>query len=70
MFFGLTSLPVTFQAIINDFLRDIIEAGDVAAFINDVMVGTKTEVGQNDIVEEVSRRIMENNLFVKLKKCM
>jgi len=68
MFFGLTNLSVTFEAIINDFLRDIIEAGDVAAFIDDVMVGTETEVEQNDIVKEVLRRIMENNLFVKLEK--
>ena len=68
MFFGLTNLPVIFQAIINDFLRDIIEVGDVVAFINDVMVGTETEVGHNNIVKEVSRRIIENNLFVKLEK--
>jgi len=68
MFFGLTNLPVIFQAIINDFLRDIIEVGDVAAFIDDVMVGTETEVGHNNIVKEVLRRIIENNLFVKLEK--
>jgi len=27
--------------IINDLLRDMIEAGDIAAFINDVIVGKK-----------------------------
>jgi len=49
----------------NDLLRDMIEAGD-----DDVMVGTETEEGYNNIVEEVLRRIVENNLFVELEKCV
>jgi len=43
MLFGLTNSPVTFQAIMNNLLRDIIETGDVTAFIDDVMVGMKIE---------------------------
>ena len=38
MLFGLMNLPATFQAIINDLLRNMIEAGDVTAFMDDVMV--------------------------------
>jgi len=52
----------------NGLLRDMIKIGDVAVFINDVMVGTETEEGYNNIVEEVLRRIVENDLFVKLEK--
>ena len=52
----------------NDLLRDMIEAGDVAAFIDDVIVGTETEERYDDIVENILRRIEENNLFVKLGK--
>ena len=37
-------------------------------FINNIMVGTETEKEHNEIVEEVLRRIVENSLFVKLKK--
>ena len=54
----------------NDLLRDMIEAGDIAVFIDDMMVGTETEEGYNNIVEEVLRRIVENNLFVELEKCV
>jgi len=68
MFFGLTNLLVTFQTIINGFSRNMIETGDIVAFINDVMVETETEEGHNNIVKEVSRRMAENNLFVKLEK--
>ena len=34
MFFGLTNSPATFQAIMNKLLRDLINTGKVAAFIN------------------------------------
>jgi len=58
----------TFQAIINNLLRDIIEIENIAAFIDDVIIGTETEEEHDDIVEKVLRRITENNLFVKPKK--
>jgi len=70
MFFGLTNSPMTFQVIMNDLLRNMIETGDVVAFIDDVMIGTEIEEGHDDIVEEVLRRIAENNLFVKPEKCV
>ena len=70
MFFWLTNLPATFQIMMNDLLRDMIEAEDVAVFIDDVMVGTETEKGHNKIVEEVLSRMVENDLFVKLEKYM
>jgi len=43
MFFGMTNSPATFQAMINEILRDLINKGKVAAFMNDVLVGTETE---------------------------
>ena len=68
MFFGLTNSLATFQAIINDLLRNIIEARDIVVFIDDVMVGTETEKGHDEIVKEVLKKMEENNLFVKLEK--
>jgi len=68
MFFGLTNLPATFQAMMNDLFRNMIEVEDVAVFIDDVIVGTETEEGHNEIVKEVLRRMTENDLFVKPKK--
>jgi len=53
MYFGLTNLPVTFQAMMNDLFRDMINKGDVATFIDDVLVATETEEGHNKIMEEV-----------------
>jgi len=70
MFFGMTNLLATFQAMMNEILRDLINEGKVAAFVDDVLVGTKTEEGHNKIVEEILRRLEENDLYVKPEKCV
>jgi len=70
MFFGMTNSPATFQAMMNEILRDLINEGKVAAFVNDVLVGTETEEGHDEIVEEILRRLEENDLYVKPEKCV
>ena len=69
MFFGLTNSPVTFQVMMNELLRDLINTEKVAAFIDDIIVGTETEEEHDELVAEVIKRLEENNLYVKLKKC-
>ena len=68
MFFGLTNLPATFQAMMNELLRDLINTGKVAVFIDDVIVGTETEKGHDELVVEVIRRLKANDLYVKPEK--
>jgi len=70
MFFGMTNSPATFQAMINEILRDLINEGKVAAFVDDVLVGTETEEGHDEIVEEILGRLEENDLYIKLEKCV
>ena len=69
MFFGMTNSPATFQGMINKILRDMINEGKVAAFVNNVLIGTETEEEHDDIVKEVLRRLEENDLYVKPEKC-
>jgi len=68
MFFGMTNSPAMFQAMMNEILRDMINKGKVAAFVDNVLVGTEMEEGHDEIVEEVLRRLEENNLYVKPEK--
>jgi len=68
MFFGMTNSPATFQAMMNKILRDMINKGKVAAFVDDVLVGTETEEGHDEIVEEVLKRLEENDLYIKPEK--
>ena len=34
-----------------------------------MLVGTETEEGHDELVEEILRRLEEHNLYVKLEKC-
>jgi len=70
IFFGMTNLPATFQVMMNEILRDMINEGKVVAFVDDVLVGTEMEEGHDKIVEEVLRRLEENDLYVKPEKCV
>ena len=38
------------------------------SFINDIIVGTEIEEEHDEIVEEVVKRLVENDLYIKLEK--
>ena len=69
MFFGLTNSPATFQTMMNNIFQDLINKGDVATFIDDILVGMETEEGHDELVEKILRRLEEHNLYVKPEKC-
>ena len=69
MFFGMTNSPATFQGMMNEILRDMINERKVVAFVDNVLIGTETEEGHDEIMEEVLKRLKENNLYVKPEKC-
>ena len=52
----------------NKILQDLINTGEVASFIDNVIVETEEEKEHDEIVEEVVKRLAENNLYVKLEK--
>ena len=58
MFFGMTNSPATFQAMMNEILRDLVNEGKVTAFVDDMLVGTETEEGHDEIMEEGWRRMI------------
>jgi len=70
IFFEMTNSLSTFQAMMNEILRDFINEGKVVAFVDDVLVRTETEEGHNEIVEEILKRLEKNDLYIKLEKCM
>ena len=53
----------------NELLRDLINIGKVAVFIDDIIIGMETEEGHNKVVAEVIRRLEEYDLYVKPEKC-
>jgi len=70
MFFGMMNSPATFQAMMNKILRDLINEGKVAAFVDDILVGTEMEEEHDEIVKKILKRLKENDLYVKPEKCV
>ena len=52
----------------NELLKDLINMGKVAAFIDDIIVGTEDKEEHDKLVVEIIKRL-ENDLYVKPKKC-
>ena len=46
----------------------MINQGNIATFIDDIIVATDTKKGHNKLVEEMLKRLEENDLFIKPEK--
>jgi len=68
MFFGLPNSLATFQIIMNEILWDLINIGEVASFIDNVIVGTEKEEEHDEVVEKVVKQLAENDLYARLEK--
>ena len=68
IFFGLMNLSATFQTMMNEILWNLINTGEVASFIDDIIVGIEEEKGHDEVVEEIVKRLAENDLYVKSEK--
>ena len=53
----------------NEILQDLINTRKVVSFIDNIIVETEKKAGHNEIVEEVVKRLAENDLYVKPEKC-
>ena len=70
MYFGLMNSPATFQTMMNSIMRDLIDKGVVVVYIDNILIFTKTENENDEIVEEVLKWLEENDLFLKPEKCV
>ena len=64
-----TQEGMTVEAIMNKILQDLINTGEVASFIDDIIVEIEENEGHDEVVEKVVRRLAENNLYIKPEKC-
>ena len=55
---------------INDLFCDIINQGNTATFIDNIIVATEIEEKYDKIVEEVLKWLKENDFFMKLEKVL
>ena len=52
----------------NEILWDLINTRKIASFIDNMIIGTEMKEEHDEIVEEVVKRLAENNLYVKPEK--
>jgi len=70
MFLGMTNSSATFQVMMNEILRDLINKGKVVVFVDNVLVVTEMEERHDEIVEEILKRLEENDLYIGPEKCV
>ena len=66
--FGLANAPATFQTMINDILRDLLDRG-VVAYLDDILIYSETEEEHIAMVSEVLKRLEEYGLGAAKDKC-
>lgn len=69
MYFGFTNAPGTFQAMMNEILKDLIQKGCVKVYLDDILIFTLTLEENKQITSTVLRILEENDLFAKPEKC-
>src|SRR3979490_3149819 len=70
MFFGLTNSPATFQMMMNEIFKELINEGVVVVFIDDILIFTESLEVHWKTVRQVLEILCSNNLYLKPKKCV
>ena len=66
--FSLVNAPATFQGMINNIFRDILDQG-MSAFMDDLIIWSDTRLGLDNITSEVLRCLRDIRLCIALDKC-
>jgi hypothetical protein len=69
MFFGLTNSPATFQNFMDHIFHNLIEAGVVTIYMDDILIHTRSLSEHARVVQQVLEILRDNNLFLKAEKC-
>ena len=48
----------------NEILQNLINTGEVASFIDDVIIGIEKEKKHDEVVKEVVKRLAKNDLYI------
>jgi hypothetical protein len=69
MFFGLRNSPATFQAMMDDYFRDLTEKGWVVIYMDDILIHVHTKQDLEERTKLVLERLRKYDLYLKLEKC-
>ncbi|KAK3513165.1 hypothetical protein QTP70_009680 [Hemibagrus guttatus] len=66
--YGLDNAPAVFQSFINEIFRDVLNKY-VVAYIDDILIYSKSEEEHQGHVRAVLTRLLKNQLYIKAEKC-
>ena len=69
MFFGLCNSPSTFQTMMNEYFRDMINEGWLVIYMDDILICADTKEELQERTKRVLDRLRDKDLFLKLEKC-
>ena len=69
MYFGMTNSPATFHALMNSVFADLIAKGEVAVYMDDILIYSKHLKEHRQVVQEVLKRLEHYDLYLKPEKC-
>ena len=69
MFFGLTNSLATFQMMMNNIFKDLIDEGHVAIYMDDILIYTRMIEHHWAVVTQVLDVLRRHWLYLKAKKC-
>src|SRR5882724_2555178 len=70
MFFSLTNSPATFQTMMNDIFKQLIDEGVVTIYMDDILIfGSQTKEQHHKIVVQVLDTLHKHHLYLKVEKC-
>src|SRR5882724_9291447 len=71
MFFGLTNSPATFQMMMNDIFRDLINKGVMTIYIDNILIfGGQMKEQHHTIIVNVLNIFQKHRLYLKTEKCI
>lgn len=69
MFFGLTNSPATFQSLMNHIFADLIAAGKVVVYLDDILIFSSDLAEHRTVVNDVLGRLAKHDLYLRPEKC-
>ena len=69
MFFGLCNSPATFQSMMNQIFKKLIDKGVVVVYMDNILIFTDTIDKHRQVTKEVLQILRDNDLYLKPEKC-
>src|SRR3954467_778930 len=66
--FGLTNAPATFQALVQDILKPLLDIC-VIVYIDDILIFSKTDTEHREHIRQVLALLRQHKLYGKISKC-